>query len=134
MNLKRCTKKEEMVEPLSKITGRWKFVLFILISAILMEAILLIIPEQRHAIKSFCVSINCILLWGPALVSRLKVVGLSVKRWMIYVIELLIVSVFYWIYQVSFMGRIMAPVLFVLIQLPLLIFREKPDRTTRDTR
>ena len=112
---------------------RWPYFLFVLVSAFLFFAFVFIFPTAATA-KAFSLPFLAVLfgliiyagVWSEILTARLAVVGLPHSRWIIGLYALLIyIACFLLSYLVS-EGRFLAPWLFLLLNMPLVVLREKP--------
>jgi RHS repeat-associated protein len=112
---------------------RWPYVLFVLVSALLFLTFVLVLSTTSPAkglSLPFLVVLFCLIVyageWGEILRARLAAVGLPHSRWVIgpYA-SLVCIACFLLCYFIS-KGRFLAPGLFVLLHLPLVILKEKP--------
>jgi hypothetical protein len=113
---------------------RWSYLLFVLGSALLFLTFVLFLPTTATAEVlplPFLVVLFCLVIyageWSEILRARLIVVGLPHSRWLIALYGLFVyIACFLLSYFVS-KGRFLAPGLFVLLNLPLVILKEKPS-------
>src|ERR1035437_8145293 len=109
-------------------TTRWAYLLFILVSALLFLGFVLIFPTAPPIVGSICLVIFAG-MWSAVLKARLIAVGLPHSRWTLLFYALLVyiscVLLFYFVTK----GRFLVPELFVLLNLPLVILKDKSSVT-----
>jgi hypothetical protein len=103
---------------------RWTYMLFIFVSALLFLAFVLMFPVAPPIAGSICLIIFAG-LWSAVLKARLIAVGLPHSRWVLLLCALLVYIVCILIFYAFSKGRFFVPVLFVIMNMPLVILKDK---------
>jgi len=106
--------------------GRRPFVLFVFVSALLFLAFVLLFPAAPYPIWLFCMLILAG-EWFDVLKARLSTVGLPHSRRTMFAYALLVCAVFELLFHFAPHARLLAPGVFVLLNIPLVILKDKPQ-------
>jgi len=109
-----------------KLGNRWPFVLFVAILALVFLACVLLFPTMPHVVRFFCLFIFAA-EWGGALKARAVAVDLLHPLRVMYLSVFVAAVVCTLLFESSSMGRLLTPGLFFLVNLPLVILKEKPN-------
>jgi hypothetical protein len=105
-------------------TTRWTYMLFILVSALLFLAFVLLLPSAPSFVSMICV-ISYAGEWGAVFKARLVAVGLPQSRWVVALYGLFVFIACFLLSYLASKGRFFFPGLFVLLNLPLILLKEK---------
>lgn len=107
-------------------TTRWTYMFFILVSALLFLAFVLIFPTAPPIAGSICLIIFAG-EWSSVLKARLIAVGLPHSRWVLLLFALFVYIACALVFYLVSKGRFFVPGLFVLLNTPLIVLKGKPS-------
>jgi hypothetical protein len=103
---------------------RWTYMLFILVSALSFLAFVLMFPTAPPIAGSICLILFAG-VWSAMLKARLIAVGLPHSRWVLLLCALLVYVACVLLFYLFSKGRFFVPGLFVILNMPLVILKEK---------
>jgi hypothetical protein len=105
-------------------TTRWTYLLFILVSALLFLSFVLLFPTAPPIAGSICLIVFAA-VWSTVLKARLTALGLPHSRWVLLLFALVVYIACVVLYYLVFNGRLFVPLLFVILNTPLVILKER---------
>jgi hypothetical protein len=106
--------------------------LFILVSALLFLVFVLLLPSAPSFVSMLCIIIFAG-EWAAVFKARLAAVGLPHSRWLIALYGLFVFIACVLLFHFVSNGRFLVPGLFVLLNMPLVILKEKSSGADAST-
>jgi hypothetical protein len=115
-----------------RLGARWPFFGMILAIASIWLAFTPVLPGVPRLLWLMGLTVLAS-LWSDALTARLARVGLSHPRWLVFPIMVVVITACAPLYAFR-MGQFVAPILFVILHVPLALLPDKPQGPKRGHR